>query len=153
MEIITSQDREAVSACCCGLPECSARMECESLSGTGRVAWVLWTGSLRTYWQTDRDDYADGGFWQKTVSQIFNARFGDDDVSVATTVLTEAEPQTGEVTTTRTPIDVAAARSAAFAALAAGVDWEDEDFTYGNDCGARRRDVEPDSTYDWMFQA
>ena len=148
-----------VSECCpCALPECAApRVKCQSLAGTGQLAWVIYTYSLDTYYQTTRSDYSGGGFRQRHMSQPFNAWFTPlpaGAVSMAELQLTEGDPQTGAVTYTHSnPIDVDAARAAAFDALTAALDWENEDFSQGIRCASSRRNVEPSSTYDFLFFA
>lgn len=159
MEILTSQDRAMVSACCpCELPQCAApRTECQSLTGRGRVAWEIWQYSTETYFQTTRSNYSDGGFRQHRMSQPFSAWFDSlpgGAVSMATEEFTEGEPRTGLIEIEHLePIDVDAARSAAFDALAAGLDWENEEFTYGSDCASSRNDHVPYAQSDTLVGA
>lgn len=131
MEILSAQDRAAVSACCCALPATPyPQVEYKSLAGVAYLAWQVYSGG--TFYRTKRTDYSGGGFLQYSESQAFSCWFGyrpDGDVSISETVFTEGTPRTGTPTTTNLdPITVDTAREDAYAALLAALEWDNEDW-------------------------
>lgn len=158
MDIRSSQDRVLVEACCpCGLPECPPpELEYQSLDGFGKLAWESYNSVTNTFYQTYRTNYSGGGFRQRRQSQPFSAWFDvlpGGAVSMAVQELTEAPPWTGTASIVRLePIDVAAARAAAEAALTGAIAWDVPDFSYEAKAMSSRSVVEPDFWTDTVIR-
>jgi hypothetical protein len=146
MSIETLEDWNAIlGQCCCPMPSCPVPVRrCESISGRVELAFDVYFSVEDIFHRTTRWDYSGGGFRQWRKDGLYDIVVGSVYVVVAETIVTEDDPRTGSITVSYPePIDVDAARGGAPAALAAAIDWDDEDLSVGTECVSSGQDFDP----------
>lgn len=147
MIIRTTRELEDVDCCGCLPAECDPfKKECESITGFSQVGYATYISLTQTYYGKSRDDYSDGGFWQKESISSHWTDLGGESIEPVALTYTEADPQTGTLTNTLSNIvDIDASRTSALAAMQSALDWDG--MTKGVICNSKRIEMNPAGSF------